>query len=135
MWSIENGVLKSPGLLEEWGADLVTEKEYRDYVLMVDFWMPTISDSGINFRRLIPEIPGFGDAEQFNLRSRGGMGHLESYFFREAKVLPEAIRQLRQCFPDKDIQLWFQDEARIGQEQRAATIGFFKIIVVGCHFD
>ena len=32
------------------------------------------------------------------------------------KVLPEAIRQLRQCFPDKDIQLWFQDEARIGQQ-------------------
>ncbi len=32
------------------------------------------------------------------------------------KVLPEAIRQLRQCFPDKDIRLWFQDEARIGQQ-------------------
>ena len=28
MWSIEDGVLKSHGLLEEWGADLVTEKEY-----------------------------------------------------------------------------------------------------------
>ena len=81
MWSIEDGVLKSNGLLKEWGADLATEKKYRDFVLMLDFRMPTISDSGINFRRLIPEIPGFGEQEQFNLRSRGGMGHLESYYF------------------------------------------------------
>ncbi|MHC4177730.1 MAG: 3-keto-disaccharide hydrolase [Planctomycetota bacterium] len=81
MWSIEGGVLKSPRLLEQWGADLATEKHYRDFILMLDFRMPTISDSGINFRRLIPEIPGFGDQEQFNLRSKGGMGHLESYYF------------------------------------------------------
>jgi len=81
MWSIEDGVLKSHGLLERWGADLVTEKAYRDFVLMLDFRMPTISDSGISFRRLIPHIPGFGNQEQFNLRSRGGMGHLESYYF------------------------------------------------------
>lgn len=74
-------MLKSHGLLREWGADLTTEKKYKDFVLMLDFRMPTISDSGINFRRLIPEIPGFGDSEQFNLRSRGGMGHLESYYF------------------------------------------------------
>ncbi len=80
-WSIENGVLKSPGLLKQWGACLATKKHYRDFVLMLDFRMPTISDSGINFRRLIPEIPGFGDMEQFNVRSRGGMGHLESYYF------------------------------------------------------
>ena len=80
-WSIEDGVLKSPGLVEQWGACLATKKHYRDFVLMLDFRMPTISDSGINFRRLIPEIPGFGDMEQFNLRSRGGMGHLESYYF------------------------------------------------------
>jgi hypothetical protein len=80
-WSIEDGVLKSHGLLEEWGADLATEKHYRDFVLMLEFRMPTISDSGINFRRLIPEIPGFGNQEQFNLRSGGGMGHLESYYF------------------------------------------------------
>jgi hypothetical protein len=80
-WSIEEGVLKSHGLLREWGADLATEKAYRDFVLRLDFRMPTISDSGINFRRLIPEIPGFGDQEQFNLRSKGGMGHLESYYF------------------------------------------------------
>ena len=81
MWSIEDGVLKSPGLIEQWGACLATKKHYRDFILMLDFRMPTISDSGINFRRLIPEIPGFGDQEQFNLRSVGGMGHLESYYF------------------------------------------------------
>ena len=80
-WFIENGALKSPGLIKHWGASLATKKHYRDFILMLDFRMPTISDSGINFRRLIPEIPGFGDQEQFNLRSRGGMGHLESYYF------------------------------------------------------
>jgi len=85
-WSIEDGVLKSHGLLKQWGADLATEKKYRDFVLMLDFRMPTISDSGINFRRLIPEIPGFGDQEQFNLRSKGGMGHLESYYFLPKQV-------------------------------------------------
>ena len=80
-WFIKDGVLKSPGLLKKWGACLATEKKYTDFVLMLEFRMPTISDSGINFRRLIPEIPGFGDQEQFNLRSKGGMGHLESYYF------------------------------------------------------
>ena len=80
-WSIEDGILKSPGLLKKWGACLATKKHYRDFVLMLEFRMPTISDSGINFRRLIPEIKGFGDQEQFNLRSKGGMGHLESYYF------------------------------------------------------
>jgi len=80
-WSIEDGVLKSPGLIEHWGASLVTKKHYRDFILMLEFRMPTISDSGISFRRLIPEIPGFGNMEQFNLRSKGGMGHLESYYF------------------------------------------------------
>jgi hypothetical protein len=80
-WSVEDGVLKSLGLIENWGASLSTKKSYRDFILMLSFRMPTISDSGINFRRLIPEIPGFGDMEQFNLRSKGGMGHLESYYF------------------------------------------------------
>ena len=80
-WSVEDGVLKSPGLIENWGASLTTKEHYRDFILMLDFRMPTISDSGINFRKLIPEIPGFGDMEQFNLRSKGGMGHLESYYF------------------------------------------------------
>ena len=85
-WSVEDGVLKSPDLLKEWGADLATQKDYRDFVLMLEFRMPTISDSGINFRRLIPEIPGFGTQEQFNLRSKGGMGHLESYYFLPKKT-------------------------------------------------
>ncbi len=80
-WSIEDGILKSPGLIESWGASLSTKEHYRDFILMLDFRMPTVSDSGINFRRLLPEIPGFGDMEQFNLRSKGGMGHLESYYF------------------------------------------------------
>jgi hypothetical protein len=80
-WFVEDGVLKSPGLVEHYRASLVTKKHYRDFILMLEFRMPTISDSGICFRRLIPEIQGFGDMEQFNLRSRGGMGHLESYYF------------------------------------------------------
>ena len=80
-WFVEDGVLKSPGLVEHYRASLITQKHYRDFVLMLDFKMPTISDSGICFRRLIPKIQGFGDMEQFNLRSTGGMGHLESYYF------------------------------------------------------
>ena len=32
------------------------------------------------------------------------------------KVLPEAIELLRKRFPDKTVQPWFQDEARIGQQ-------------------
>ncbi len=88
-WSIQDGVLKSPDLIDSWGADLTTEKDYRDFILMLDFRMPTISDSGINFRKLIPEIPGFGDMEQFNLRSKGGMGHLESYYFLPKQTAEE----------------------------------------------
>ena len=42
------------------------------------------------FRRLIPEIPNFGDQEQFNLRSKDGVGHLESYYF-----LPHGIARNR----------------------------------------
>jgi hypothetical protein len=80
-WKIEDGILKSPGLIKTWGASLSTQKLYRDFILMLDFRMPTLSDSGINFRWLIPKIPGFGNMEQFNLRSKGGMGHLESYYF------------------------------------------------------
>jgi len=55
---------------------------------MVDFRMPTISDSGINFRGLIPKMGNFGQTEQFNLRSKGGMGHLESFYF-----MPEHIKK------------------------------------------
>jgi hypothetical protein len=107
MWSIEDGVLKSHGLLEEWGADLVTEKEYRDYVLMVDFRMPAKSDSGIHFRKLAPAMTGkFGDAEQFNIRSKGGMGQLESFHF-----LPEDMKLTDDQLPkvtyiDPEIGVW-----------------------------
>lgn len=80
-WFVEDGVLRSTTLVEHYRASLLTKKRYRDFILMLEFRMPTISDSGICFRRLIPEIPGFGTMEQFNLRSRGGMGHLESYYF------------------------------------------------------
>ena len=38
------------------------------------------------------------------------------------KLLPEAIRQLRRQFPDKVIELWFQDEARIGQQGTVSRI-------------
>jgi len=106
MWSIEDGALKAPGPLKEWGADLVTEKNYRDFVLMLEFRMPTLSDSGIMFRRLIPEIPNFGDQEQFNLRSTGGMGHLESYYFlphgiaRRMKLKEEQEPHVRHIDPE-----------------------------------
>ena len=85
-WTIENGVLKTSNPIDRWGADLATEKTYRDFVLLFEFRMPEISDSGINFRWLIPEIPGFGRQEQFNLRSKGGMGHLESFYFMPPEV-------------------------------------------------
>ena len=107
MWSIEKGVLKSHGLLEEWGADLVTEKEYRDYVLMADFRMPTDSDSGIHFRNLAPVMLGkMGDAEQFNIRSRAGMGQLESFH-----SMPENMKLSDEQFPkvkyiDPEIGVW-----------------------------
>jgi transposase len=32
------------------------------------------------------------------------------------KVLPQAVKQLKRRFPDNTIQVWFQDEARIGQQ-------------------
>ena len=105
-WSVEDGVLKSPGPVEHYRASLVTKKRYRDFILMLDFRMPTISDSGICFRRLIPEIQGFGDMEQFNLRSTGGMGHLESYYFlhngiaRRMGLTPEQEPQVRHIEPE-----------------------------------
>jgi len=108
-WFIENGVLKSPGLIKTWGASLSTKRHYRDFILMLDFRMPTISDSGINFRRLIPEIPGFGDMEQFNLRSRGGMGHLESYYFlpkataKKMRLMEEEKPHVRHIDPEVGI--------------------------------
>jgi len=88
VWKIEDGVLKSHRPIGRWGANLMTENSYRDFVLLVDFRMPEISDSGINFRRLIPDMGNFGQAEQLNIRSRGGLCVLESFEF-----LPEQVRK------------------------------------------
>jgi 3-keto-disaccharide hydrolase len=88
MWSIEEGVLKAPTLLEEWGADLETEKKYQDFVLQADFRMPAKSDSGIFFRRLIPDMGNFGQSEQFKIRSDNGMGSLLSFQF-----MPENVKK------------------------------------------
>jgi len=106
MWSIEDGVLKSHGLLKEWGADLATEKKYRDFVLTVDFRMPTISDSGINFRGLIPEMGNFGQAEQFNLRSRGGMGNLESFHFLPPNIQLKEKERPQVKYIDPEVGVW-----------------------------
>jgi len=74
-WTIEDGVLKAHHEIKEWGADLVTQREYRDFILMVDFRFPTVSDSGIWFRG----VPGImGGMEQFNLMSVSGTGNLDS---------------------------------------------------------
>jgi len=91
-WSIEEGVLKSHGLLEEWGADLATKKKYQDFVLLVDFRMPTESDSGIHFRKLIPNMGHFGQTEQMNLGTGHRMGQLESIGFMRANKLAAAQR-------------------------------------------
>ena len=88
MWSIEQGVLKAPALLEEWGADLETEKKYQDFVLQADFRMPAKSDSGIFFRRLIPDMGNFGQSELFKIRSDNGMGLLLSFQF-----MPENVKK------------------------------------------
>jgi hypothetical protein len=90
-WSIENGALKSHKVIKDWGADLRTVKKYRDYVLMVDYRIPRISDSGIYIRGLAPGIGIFDRDrwEQFNLRSRGGTGTLESFRFQPPDKLTE----------------------------------------------
>jgi len=73
-WTIEDGILKSHKTIRDWGADLRTVKKYRDFVLLVDFRFPSISDSGIWFRG----IPGImGGMEQFNLMSVCGTGNLD----------------------------------------------------------
>ena len=116
MWSIEDGVLKSHGLLEEWGADLVTEKKYRDYVLLADFRMPAVSDSGIHFRNLAPAMLGkFGHAEQFNIRSKGGMGQLEAFHH-----LPDGMNLTEDQLPkvpyiDPKVGMWHTVKLKIPQ--------------------
>lgn len=49
-WSIEDGILKSHGGFTDYSATLVTEKKYRDFVLLADYREPSMSVSGIWFR-------------------------------------------------------------------------------------
>jgi len=97
-WTIEDGILKAHKPIRDWGADLRTVKKYRDYVLMVDYRIPGISDSGIYIRGLMPGIGIFDRDrwEQFNLRSRGGTGSLESFRFQppERRVEPPRVRPI-----------------------------------------
>ena len=104
-WSIEDGVLKSHVTIKDWGADLRTVKEYRDFVLMVDYRIPRISDSGIYIRGLMPGIGIFDRDrwEQFNLRSRGGTGSLESFRFQplDRRVEPPRVKYI-----DPEVGVW-----------------------------
>jgi len=120
MWTIEEGVLKSHGLLEQWGADLATKKTYKDFVLLVDFRMPTKSDSGIHFRKLIPEMGNFGQTEQMNLGMGLRMGQLESIGFMRANKLAAAQR-----LKDKDIPKVRRLDPIVGQWHT------LKIIMIG----
>jgi len=72
-WFIEDGVLKSHKGMKDWGADLHTVKRYRDYVLLADYRMPSISDSGIYIRGLIPRLE-LGRLEQIQIIP-GGTGY------------------------------------------------------------
>jgi len=104
-WSIEDGILKSHKTIKDWGADLRTVKKYRDYVLLVDYRIPKISDSGIYIRGLMPGIGIFDRDrwEQFNLRSRGGTGSLESFRFQppDRRVEPP-----RGKYIDPEVGVW-----------------------------
>ena len=104
-WSVQDGILKSHKTIRDWGADLRTVKKYRDYVLMVDYRIPSISDSGIYIRGLMPGIGIFDRDrwEQFNLRSRGGTGTLESFRFQppERRVEPPRVRPI-----DPEVGVW-----------------------------
>ena len=104
-WSIKDGILKSHTAIKDWGADLRTVKKYRDYVLMVEYRIPTISDSGIYIRGLMPGIGIFDRDrwEQFNLRSGGGTGTLESFRFQppERRVAPPRVRPI-----DPEVGVW-----------------------------
>ena len=104
-WTIEDGILKSHKTIKDWGADLRTVKKYRDYVLLVDYRIPKISDSGIYIRGLMPGIGIFDRDrwEQFNLRSRGGTGSLESFRFQppDRRVEPP-----RGKYIDPEVGVW-----------------------------
>ena len=104
-WSIEGGILTSHKTIKDWGADLRTVKKYRDYVLLVDYRIPRISDSGIYIRGLMPGIGIFDRDrwEQFNLRSRGSTGTLESFRFQppDRRVEPPRFRPF-----DPEVGVW-----------------------------
>ena len=120
MWSIEDGTLKAHGLLEQWGADLETEKAYQDFVLLVDFRMPAKSDAGIFFRRLIPDM-GDLKSEAFKLRSENGMGILLSFQF-----MPENVK--------KSLGLEAKDLPRVRQINPAIGVWHtVKLTVIGTH--
>ena len=104
-WTIEDGILKSYKTINDWGADLRTVKKYRDYILLVDYRIPRISDSGIYIRGLMPGIGIFDRDrwEQFNLRSRGGTGSLESFRFQppDRRVEPPRVKYI-----DPEVGVW-----------------------------
>ena len=104
-WSIEDGILKSHKAIKDWGSDLRTVKKYRDYVLLVDYRIPKISDGGIYIRGLMPGIGIFDRDrwEQFNLRSRGHTGTLESFRFQppDRRVEPPRVRPI-----DPEVGVW-----------------------------
>ena len=80
MWSIEDGVLKAHGCSRSGARTWRPRKSIRITCCLADFRMPAFSDSGIHFRNLAPAtMAKFGHAEQFNIRSKGGMGQLESF--------------------------------------------------------
>ena len=122
-WSIEDGILKSHVAIRDWGADLRTVKQYRDFVLLVDYRIPRVSDSGIYIRGLMPGIGIFDRDrwEQFNLRSRGGTGTLESFRFQppDRRVEPPRVKYI-----DPEVGVWHTVKLTlIGQTLSAAYDG------------
>ncbi len=59
-WFLEDGVLKSPGLVEHYRASVLTKELYRDFILMFEFRIPTISDRS-NFLRCSTESSCSGE--------------------------------------------------------------------------
>ena len=126
-WSIEDGILKAVKPIKDWGSDLRTVKKYRDYVLMVDYRIPKISDSGIYIRGLMPGIGIFDRDrwEQFNLRSRGGTGTLESFRFQpsDRRVEPPRVRHI-----DPEVGVWHTVTLTLTERTLSAEYDGEKII-------
>ena len=79
------GFSSPTGSLEEWGADLETEREFQDFVLLADFRMPADSDSGILFRRLLPEHGILRAAGTDEPRNRASYGSARKSQFSPGK--------------------------------------------------